>query len=64
MADHGHGFGGKGRGFPEIGQDALAQVARLAHVDDAALRILIKVDAGRDRQSGREGALHAISEKV
>jgi hypothetical protein len=39
--------------FCEVAGDALLQVARLAHVEHAAFRVVVAVDAGQLRQ-GRD----------
>ena len=42
----------------KIGKDALAQVARLAHINDLAQRVLVQVHPRRGRYGGRSGTLH------
>ena len=56
---HGAGLGGELVGRAEIGEHAFAQVAGLAHIDDAPGGILIKIDAGRGRYGRGGRAFHA-----
>ena len=64
MPDHGGGFRGQGRSLPEIGKDALAEVAGLAHIDDPPLRVLIDIDAGRGRKVEDAGRSMRSPKKV
>lgn len=60
VADHRDGLGRQGGNRSEIGEDASAQIAGLAHIDDASLRILVQIDA-RCRGQGRGwGTFHKI----
>ena len=57
MRKHGAGFGGQAL-WPKIREHPAAQHACLAHIDDAALGILIKIHTGREGNAGRFGLLH------
>ena len=49
MPDHRHGLGRELLLRTEIGKDALAQVARLAHIDDFPQSVLVQIHSGRGR---------------
>ena len=61
MTEHGHGFWRKRGGVAKVGQDALAQIAGLAHINDPSPGVLVQVHAGSDRQGCRNGALHGMN---
>ena len=58
VPDHRHGLGRELFLRAKIGKDALAQVARLAHINDLAQRVLVQVHPRRGRYGGRSGTLH------